>query len=465
MGHIVVRNGDPEAAAEFTQLFLVQLFLLVRDVPPLARFAHPVPFDRFGQDHRGPADRFGRRLEGGINLFRIVPAAAHAFQLFVRVLFDHLQQLGILAKEVFADVLAARHGVLLVFAVDHFHHPLSQHAFLVLGQQRVPVVAPDDLDHVPAGAAEDRLQLLDDLAVAADRAVQALEVAVDDEDQVVQLFAGGQGDGSQGFRFVAFPVSQKSPHLAAGRIEDAAIAEVFVEPRLVDGHDRGQAHGDGRELPEVGHQPGMGIGGEAGACRQLAAEVDQVFFGQPAFQKGPSVDAGRRVPLEVNLVPREIAVAAKEMMETDFVQGGRGGVGRDVTADAGKVAIGPHDHRHRVPADDALDPPLDLPVARINRLLVDRDRIDVGRVGRKRQLDALLMSVLVQHRQQILHALRTFALQHIFQRIEPLTRFRRIDVAAGGLLDVNLGCHPHGSLPDSPEHHPSLLFSATRRQR
>jgi pyruvate dehydrogenase complex dehydrogenase (E1) component len=47
----------------------------------------------------------------------------------------------------------------------------------VLLQQLIPLAAPDDLDDVPAGTAEERLELLDDLAVAAHRAVQALQVA------------------------------------------------------------------------------------------------------------------------------------------------------------------------------------------------------------------------------------------------------------------------------------------------
>src|SRR3712207_7423764 len=44
-------------------------------------------------------------------------------------------------------------------------------------------------DDVPARAAEDRLELLDDLPVAAHGAVEALQVAVDDEDEVVELLA------------------------------------------------------------------------------------------------------------------------------------------------------------------------------------------------------------------------------------------------------------------------------------
>jgi hypothetical protein len=56
------------------------------------------------------------------------------------------------------------------------------------GEQRSQC-GPRSLDDVPAGAAEDAFEFLDDLAVAAHRAVEALQVAVDDEDQVVELLA------------------------------------------------------------------------------------------------------------------------------------------------------------------------------------------------------------------------------------------------------------------------------------
>src|SRR5207302_707079 len=88
------------------------------------------------------------------------------------------------AEEVLPDVRAGLHAVGLELAVRRGVHLVDQHAVGVLGQQRVPVAAPDDLDHVPACTAEERLELLDDLAVAAHRAVQALQVAVDDEGEV-----------------------------------------------------------------------------------------------------------------------------------------------------------------------------------------------------------------------------------------------------------------------------------------
>src|SRR5699024_11743770 len=67
-------------------------------------------------------------------------------------------------------------------------------------QQGVPLPAPDHLDDVPAGAPERGFQLLDDLAVAAHRAVQALQVAVDHEGEVVQLLPGGEVRQPAGLR-------------------------------------------------------------------------------------------------------------------------------------------------------------------------------------------------------------------------------------------------------------------------
>src|SRR5207253_233084 len=76
-------------------------------------------------------------------------------------------------------------------AVERVVHLLDQCAVDVAGEELVPLAGPDHLDHVPARAAEDGLELLDDLAVAADGAVESLEIAVHDERQVVETLAGG----------------------------------------------------------------------------------------------------------------------------------------------------------------------------------------------------------------------------------------------------------------------------------
>ena len=125
----------------------------------------------------------------------------------------HLEQPRIGAEEVLAEVRAGLDRVLLILAVDDFAHALDEQAVVVGREQRIPVAAPDHLDDVPAGAAEDRFELLDDLAVAADRAVEPLQVAVDDEDQVVELLARREGDGAERFRLVGLAVAEERPDL------------------------------------------------------------------------------------------------------------------------------------------------------------------------------------------------------------------------------------------------------------
>jgi hypothetical protein len=60
-----------------------------------------------------------------------------------------------------------------------------------------------------------------------------------------------------------------------------------------------------------------------------------------------------------------------------------------MSADAGHLAVGAHDHGHRIPSHEALDASFQLALAGVARLLVARDRVDVGRRGRERQLHAV----------------------------------------------------------------------------
>ena len=194
VGRLLVGNGNLEAAAELDQLGLVELLLLVGDVAAFAGLAQPVALDGLGQDDRGRAAVLDGRLVGRVDLQRIVAAALQLAGVCSSLRSATIaSQPRIDAEEMLADVAAGHDGVFLILAVDDFAHAADQQAVGVARQQRVPVRAPEDLDHVPAGAAEGPFQFLDDLAVAADRAVQPLEVAVDDEDQVVQLLAGRPG--------------------------------------------------------------------------------------------------------------------------------------------------------------------------------------------------------------------------------------------------------------------------------
>src|SRR5205814_111798 len=83
------------------------------------------------------------------------------------------------AEQVLADVGARLDGVLLVLPVHDLAEALHQQAIAVALEERIPVAAPQALHDVPAGAAEDRFQLLDDLPVASHRAIEALQLAAE----------------------------------------------------------------------------------------------------------------------------------------------------------------------------------------------------------------------------------------------------------------------------------------------
>ena len=207
--------GQVQPVAEGTQLRLGHLLDLVCGVARLDLGAERPALDRLGQDDGRCALLLGGQLVGGVELAVVVPAAGQRDQLVVAQVLDQLAQAGVGAEEVLADVGARLDGQLLVLAVDRRVHAVEQDAVDVLGQQRVPARAPDDLDHVPAGAAEHRLELLDDLPVAADRTVEALQVAVDDEDQVVEVLPAGHAQGADGLGLVHLPVADEAPDPAA----------------------------------------------------------------------------------------------------------------------------------------------------------------------------------------------------------------------------------------------------------
>ena len=123
-----------------------------------------------------------------------------------------------------------------------------------------PVAAPDDFDDVPSGAPEGAFQLLDDLAVPANRPVEPLEVAVDDEDQIVESLSRGQRDRSERFRLIGFSISHENPDVRSRGFLQTPVLQVSVKASLVDAADRRQTHRNGGILPEVGLEPGMWIG-------------------------------------------------------------------------------------------------------------------------------------------------------------------------------------------------------------
>ena len=139
-----------------------------------------------------------------------------------------------------------------------------------------------------------------------------------------------------------------------------------------------------RARPEIRHAARMRIGAQAAARCQFAAEVLQLLLCESTFEESPSVDAGRRVRLQIDDVAAVGGGAiAEEMIEADFEQGRRGRVGRDVAAQARAAIARLQDHRHGVPANDAFELRFQLDVTGIARLSGDAERVAIWRIERK----------------------------------------------------------------------------------
>ena len=212
-----VGDLQAEAVAELLERLGRELLHLVGGVAGLEVGAQRPALDGLREDHGRLPGVLAGRGERGVDLAVVVAAAVQERQVAlvqVGLVEDPAQLRGV--EEALADVGAVLGGVGLELAVGRAVHLADQLLLVVVRQQPVPLAAPQDLDDVPAGAAEEALQLLDDLAVAAHRAVEALQVAVDDPGEVVELLAAGDGQRALGLGLVHLAVADERPH-AAGR--------------------------------------------------------------------------------------------------------------------------------------------------------------------------------------------------------------------------------------------------------
>src|SRR5260370_19562881 len=86
----------------------------------------------------------------------------------------------------------------------------------------------------PSGAAKRGFQVINELAVAAHRAVEPLQIAIHHEDQVIEPLARCQGERAQRFRLVGFAVAHESPDLTVRGGDNAAMLQIAHEARLVN---------------------------------------------------------------------------------------------------------------------------------------------------------------------------------------------------------------------------------------
>src|SRR5690606_13971211 len=178
----------------------------------------------------------GGGRERRVDLDGVVAAAVEAVEVGVAEVRDQLLELR-RVEEPLLELGPAERRVALRLPVDQLLEAADERAGGVLLDQLVPGAAPGDLDDVPAGAAEDAFEFLDDLTVAEDRPVEALQVAVDDPHEVVELGPRRDADGAERLGLVGLAVADEGPVLAVALLVEAAVLEVAPEARLVDRED------------------------------------------------------------------------------------------------------------------------------------------------------------------------------------------------------------------------------------
>ena len=134
-------------------------------------------------------------------------------------------------------------------------------------------------------------------------------------------------------------------------------------------------------------------------------------------------------------------LATEEVVEPGLVQAGRGRIRRKVAADAGELAVRAQDHRDRIPADDAPDAQLHRLVAREVGLLLRADRVDVARLGERRQADLELAGTLQELVHQEARALLAFLGDHLVEGVDPVVGLDLVDVRqlVLELVEVHVG--------------------------
>ena len=218
--------------------------------------------------------------------------------------------------------------------------------------------------------------------------------------------------------------------LLAG-VLDAAVVQVAVEARLVDRVDRGEPHRDRRELPEVRHQPRVGVRRQpcSAAVLHLLAEPAELLGGEPLHQVRAGVHAGGGMTLDEQLVASAgVVLAAEEVVVADLVEARGRGVRRDVAADLEALAVGRRHHHGGVPADQPADLALHLLVAGEPRLALGGNGVDEVGAAQGGNADLLLAGPLQQAEHDVAGALTPVGVGQVVEGLEPLLGLLGIDV-------------------------------------
>src|SRR6185312_8996813 len=187
----------------------------------------------------------------GVELPQVVTSALQPIYLVVGHVRDERGKLRSLGKKVIAIVRSIVRRECLELPIYGVRKGPQQCSLSVTSEKHIPIGAPENLEDVPPCAGEEGFELVNDPAVAANRSVEPLQVAIDDKREIVQSLARGQREGSHGFRLVHLPIAEESPHAAPVRRGQTAVLQVTHEASLQNGIDRSYAHGAGRKLPKI----------------------------------------------------------------------------------------------------------------------------------------------------------------------------------------------------------------------
>src|SRR6266513_3443637 len=112
------------------------------------------------------------------------------------------------------------------------------------------------------------------------------------------------------------------------------------------------------------------------------------------------------------------------MIEADAEQRSDRSETRDVAAQLVVRLVRLRHHDHRIPAAERSDALLQSVIPGRTLLHMRRNRVEISRIERKRDVGARTASLVDELLQQVVSALRTLALENRLKRIQPLLRFQ-----------------------------------------